>query len=118
MVREGTVGVDGAAQDKAELLADQTPEPLRPLLGRQCVQLGAECVPVDFGLPGGSKRFGEREMFSERSQPRCSNDRDITGVAAVVAQQSLEGVRALDRSDHCALLTFCQGSGPAYLRPG
>ncbi len=74
--------------------------------------LDARCV-----LPGGAECFGERAALGEGGQPRCSHDRRVAGVGAVVAQQRLERVSALVGSDSGSA-AFCQGRAAADLAPG
>ena len=61
-----TVRVDGATQDQADLLGDQTPEPAGPLVRGQRVQLGAEFACVRSALP---RRIGT----ASANRLRCAN---------------------------------------------
>ena len=98
---ERTVRIDGATQNQADLLGDQTPKPgeaTRPagssLSSARNLLLSAPA------LPRGLEHLGEPAALRQRSQPRRTDDRRIAGVGAVVAQQRLERVGALVGSDH------------------
>ena len=68
-----TVRIEGAAQNQADLLGHQTPEPSGPLVQRQRVQLGAEFACVRSALPRGLEQFSEPAALREGGQPRCSH---------------------------------------------
>ena len=87
MVHEGPIRVDGAAQNKADLLDDQMPKPSGPLLLGQRAELDAERVAVCSVLPRRLESFGEGCPLSEPvADHGDTDDRAVTAVAAVVAQ--------------------------------
>ena len=97
---ERTVRIDGATQNQADLLGDQTPQPGGPLVRGQRRQLGTEFAVASAGFARWTGTASANWLrCAKRGQPRASDDRGIAGVGAVVTQQRLERVGALVGSD-------------------
>ena len=84
--------------------------------GSACSSARNSLVPVRL-FARGLEQFSEPAALREGGQPRCSDDRRVAGVGAVVAQQCLERVGALVGSDRGAG-AFGQRCGAADLGPG
>ena len=63
---ERPVGIDGATQDQADLVGDQTPQPGGPLVAGQLVEFGKEFACARLRFARGAERFGERAALRRR----------------------------------------------------
>ena len=112
---EFPVGVDGTAQDQADLLGDQASQPGGPLILGHFVQLGEELAgPGPFSLR--TEHLRERAVLGESGEPRGPDHRGVAGVGAVVAQQRFEGVGTLIGCDRSAGI-FGERRRTAHLGP-